>query len=545
MRVFVHQRAVDLPPDTFVADGGEAVVHAIGDVAYKVFHQPIDPARLRALTRLHVPGALLPDALLTDDQGRCVGHTMPFLPRSVPWARLLARSYCDRHGIAVPQLLRLVARLRDRVEAVHRAGALVVDLHEGNILLDEHHDRPVLVDTSSWQLPGHPATAIQQGVRDRHSQGFDEGTDWFSFAVVTLHLLLGIHPYRGTHPRVKGLDERMFQRLSVLCPEVRRPAVCRPDDVVPSRWRRWYRAVLDGDTRGPPPTGPLDTITWTPRPSPTARRLTLDRLLTAPDEVLEAAEAAGVVAVRTARGVSVGPHHYVGPAERVVITPEGDVVAAWRAGGRLHLHDVARAQAVGCQLAADALTVSDGALVVRSGPRLVELRLQRLGERVHALPHLLATVLREATELFDGLAFENLLGRTHLRLLSRGRCDTVAVPFLDGTTVLDAHHHAGVVVLLARRDGRTDRWVLRRTGAGLDTRHTEDVEVADVELVRLPTGVCLLRTGARLEIFRDRPGDPDVRTLEDPVLGHGRLVGLDGTVGFVAGREVHRLRLRP
>ena len=55
-------------------------------------------------------------------------------------------------------------------------------------------------------------------VRDRHAAGWNEGTDWFSFALVSFQMFVGIHPYKGKHPALKTLDERMAQNVSVLHP---------------------------------------------------------------------------------------------------------------------------------------------------------------------------------------------------------------------------------------------------------------------------------------------------------------------------------------
>jgi len=545
VHVTAGQRQVTLGPETFVADGGEAAVYAKGGVAYKVFRAGADPDRLRALAKLGVQGCVLPEEVLTDQAGRCVGHTMRFLGGAVPWARLLARSYCDRHGLGVDRLLALITALRDRVAAVHAAGALVVDLHEGNILLSEHHRDPTLIDTSSWQLPGFPATAVQDGIRDRHATAFDQGTDWFAFAVVTLHLLLGIHPYRGTHPSVRGLDERMRRRLSVLRPEVGRPAACRPVDAVPSRWRAWYRAVLDGDARCAPPAGPPGAITWSPRPTPRPGRVALTPVARADAPILSVADRAGCLVARVPGGAWWSGQVHARPAEVVVVTAEGRPVAAWRQGGKLHLYDLADDRPIACTLAADAVQCAGHRLVVRSGARLIEVRLHAMGAHILAVPRLLATVLPAATALFDGLAVEDLLGDTRLLLLGPGRCDVVPAPFLDGWTVLEARHHRGVVGLLARREGQTDRWVLRVGGGGPpDVRHTPDVAVADLDLVCLATGVCVVRAGSRLELFRARAGDPDLRTLEDPALCEGRLVPLDGALGWVRGATVHCAELR-
>ncbi|MCB9684435.1 MAG: hypothetical protein H6738_05490 [Alphaproteobacteria bacterium] len=528
---------VDLPQDSFVAAGGEGTVHAVGDVAYKLFTTPVDEGRLRALIALSVRGAVLPRALIRDATGAVVGHTMDWVPRATPLSRALSRAWRDREGFGPDQALAAVQQLREIVREVHAAGALVVDLHEGNVLLDQRRE-PVLIDVSSWQLPGWPATAIQDAVRDRHATGFDRGTDWFAFAVTTLQLLLGVHPYRGTHPTVKGLDQRMVRRLSVLRPEVRLPPVAWPTDVVPPRWLEWYRAVLDGTERSAPPSGGSGGTGWTPSPVLLGRKLVLTPILTAPSTLRQVVEVGGTTAalvdgaIVTARGV------FAGPWEAVLVSAEGAVVGAWREGRVLRLREV-DGRNLPVTLHADAIAPLGSALIAVSGPRLVQLDL-RAGL---ALPRVLATVLPHATQLFDGLAAQDLLGSMHLLLLSPGRCDVRRVAELDGWTILDARHAGGVAAVLARRDGRTDRFVFRFGPRGYELRRTEDVDGADLDLVVLPTGVAVLRIDGRLEIFRVRPGDDDLRLVEDAGLSGARVVSLGAQLGLVVGRDLARAAL--
>lgn len=531
MRVLAEGRPVDLPDTTFVADGGEARVHALGGLAYKVLHQPTDPARLRALQALAVPGAVLPLELLFDADGHCLGHTMRYLPDHVPWTRLLSRTYRSQHGIDPTRALGLVERLRDRLHAVHAAGAQVVDLHAGNLLVDPTLRDPVLIDTSSWQLPGFPATAIQDAVRDRHATGFDEGTDWFAFAVVAAQTLLGVHPYRGTHPVVKGLDARMQQRLSILRAEVSVPAVAWSPDVLPRPWRAWLASVLDGDHRGPPPGGD-GVVRWRPAPAPTSRHVTLVELARHRDPIRGAVE----------HGARTFP--WTDPALVVaVLTEEGVAVGARRTGQGLALTDLDSGTPVACDLRLDAVAALGTSLVARSGARLLQLDLPRLGGRVTALPRLLATVLPEASHLFDGLVVEDLLGRCHLRLLAPGRCETLAVPALDGAEVVAAVHRRGVVALVARRGTRLDRYVIRARGAQREVLHTPDVGSADLDLVVLPQGVVVLRVDGRLELLRTRPGDESRKLVDDPAFVEGRLVALGHQLGLLRGGVLYRASL--
>jgi hypothetical protein len=539
MRVHVEGGGVVLlPPESFVAAGGEATVHAVGGTAYKVWSGPVDEGRLRALSALRVPGAVLPTALLRDDGGRVVGHAMVYLTGAVPLSRALSRPWRERVGLGPDEALGVVRRLRDLVGAAHRAGALVVDLHEGNVLLGDAW-APALVDTGSWQLPGWPATAVLDSVRDRHATAFDEGTDWFAFAVTTLQLLLGVHPYRGTHPTVKGLDERMRQRLSVLRPEVRRPPVAWPASVLPPRWRSWYASVLDGADRGAPPAGDGDGVGWLPSVAPTNAHLTWTPVWTAPRRLRAVVEAGGVTAALVDGAVWVGTREHLVRAEAITVTADGRVLAAARDGGLLRVVDVEAGRELPTVLAADAVLTLGHGFLVRSGPRLLQLELR--GGVVGA--RLLAAVLPHATTLFDGVAVQDLLGAAHLSLVSPGRCETRRVPELDGWTVLDARHASGVVALVARRRGRTDRLVLRFGPGGHEVRRVEDVDGADLDLVVLPSGVAVLRVDGTLEVFRARPGDDEARLVEDRALVGSHLVALGAQLGVIGGARLFRLSL--
>jgi hypothetical protein len=504
-----------------------------------VFSSPIDTARLAALRRLNVPGAVLPIEPLTDDQGHTVGHTMRFVQDATPLSRLLSRRYCDENGFDASARLAIVRQLADLVHSAHRANALVVDLHEGNILLDASR-APILIDCSSWQLPGFPATALQDTVRDRHATGFDQGSDWFAFAVTALQLLLGIHPYRGTHPHIKGLDDRMFARVSVLHPDVRVPPVCPPVDGIPTRWRRWFEAVLHGDVRCAPPSGGVDAVPWTPQLDLRTTRLHATVVQQCPHAIADAVEAHGVLFLRGPHGVFVD-HWQPMPVDAIAISSYGSPIAAHIVAGRLHLLNAHTQQPIATSMHADQVARLGSGFVVRSGARLVYLDVHA----GHALPKLLAAVLPNATTLHDGVAVQNLLGACHLLLLGAGRCDTRRVPELDGWTILHAQHHAGVAVVVARRAGRTDRFLLRFGHHHHELRRTEDVDTADVDLVVLPSGVATLRIGTRVELFRTQPGHPDLRVLEDPILASGHLVALSGALGLVQARQVLRIQARP
>ena len=254
----------------FIAKGGEGSVYAWGDTAAKIYtdrSRVITEGKLQELAVIENPAIIKPEAWVVDDRGRPVGIQMRFVPDTEPLCRFFTRAHKARHGVSAARAFGWVKMMMDGVRHLHERGIWVVDLNEMNFLVSLREDAVYFIDVDSYQTPRFAATAISESIRDRHAPPgvFGEGTDWFSFAVVTFQLLVGIHPYRGKHPDVKGWDERMTANLSVFDPSVRVPSSCEPLEVIPQPYRDWYREVLSDGLREAPPLG--QAATWSTLPA--------------------------------------------------------------------------------------------------------------------------------------------------------------------------------------------------------------------------------------------------------------------------------------
>jgi hypothetical protein len=112
-------------------------------------------------------------------------------------------------------------------------------------------------------------------IQDRHTRGFNELTDWFSWGIVTFQVYTGIHPYKGS---LSGfgrydLDARMQANASVFRPEVRLNKAVRPWNTIPGILLDWYVAVFEQGERTVPPS-PFDTGVGHIRPARTLRMVT-------------------------------------------------------------------------------------------------------------------------------------------------------------------------------------------------------------------------------------------------------------------------------
>ena len=257
MDVYRQGRKVRLTQAEFKAQGGEGAVYVSGDTAYKVYADPakmIPVAKINELSRLDLPSIVRPQDVLLDAGRTPIGYTMQSVPKSVVLCSVFPPAFRQRMGLTQDKMLHLVKTLQEGIAYVHAQGILIVDLNEMNFLIDPAFKQVYFIDVDSYQTPHFPATALMDSVRDRHAAGWNAGTDWFSFAVVAFQMLMGIHPYKGKHPTVKTLDERMEQNLSVFHPDVSMPSVCPPLSVIPAAYQNWLRAVLEGGERTAPPS---------------------------------------------------------------------------------------------------------------------------------------------------------------------------------------------------------------------------------------------------------------------------------------------------
>ena len=477
MKVFVDGSPVDLRTDDFVAAGGQGRVYARDDVAFKIFDDPqamVPCDKLVALRALAGPHVAAPDRLVTDADGVSIGYTMPFFRGAHSWAQLCTPAFRRRAGVDAAAALDLVRSLGAALGAIHAQGTLVVDLSENNVLV---RGREVcLIDLDSWQTPGHAATALTPTISSPHVPvgHFNQGTDWFAFAVLTCTLLLGIHPFKGKHPRIKGLSARMKAGISVFDRSVRLPAVCRAPDSLPPTLADWLRRVLERGASTPPPLGQLPSPVRRPSTPTEGRRFdaAIRWVLVEPD--------AAIVATDTRAFVDDACwHDDARPLRGLGRTREGRAFVLQDGPGGLELRVHGLNARVPVNLHVDDILSDAGRVFARTRGRLVELEARVLGARPILLTREVARVLPLATQLFPGVALQNVLGTWRASWLGHGAGSRqVEIPIEAGSEVLDARRAGDRLVVLAERGRVISREVFTLDPAGaVETQVRErDVE---------------------------------------------------------------------
>jgi len=573
MKVFVKGKGeITLTQSNFVAQGGQASVYQRNGTAYKVYSDPKDTipeAKFNELSRIQDTHVVKPqDLLVGASGGQPIGYTMSFLKDTYVLCQLFPRAFRDRNAITHDMMRKLVADLQKHVENVHRAGVLVVDLNELNILASNKFDEAYLIDVDSYQTEHFKAEVIMPSVRDwsvKPAQ-FSELSDWFSFAVLACQMYLGIHPYRGTHPGSAGvpadqrLEHRMRHHVSVFDRTVAIPKACFSPDVIPPHQRAWLTAVLQDGKRvaPPPPDGLAPFVVATLATVRTATafggNLTVTLIGEFEGNVLGYQESGGDCLVQTDQGVFLNGHRVYGVAAGGALllgfTPKNN-----RPIG-LHLHDgilslleFAERRVTAVTLNANELARSGDRFYVRNLGQVIELGLHELPDRVMVTAaHPVANVMESASRLYEGCAIQNMIGSVFVSLFPSSRAGyQCRIPELDSYRVVDAKFDGGVLMVVGAKGGKYDRLIFRfePSFASYDLRTVPDISPSGINFTVFGKLCVSLTEEEEVEAFPTAMGAGGSKTAKDTALGADmRLMPVSGRVGFSRGSKVFTLSTR-
>lgn len=309
-----------------IATGGEGAVYLKNGVIYKIYLDPVKAQKngvdkkVALLQKMKHPGVVTPTGVLVNKAGHFLGIAMPHASGE-PLCALFTTAGRDRSGVGSAEAIQLVDAMRDITQHAHAHKALMVDANELNWLVNGV--KPMAIDTDSWQLPGHPATAIMPSIRDYQmdrAKGFNEGTDWFAWAVVTFQIWTGIHPYKGTHPSFGrgNMEARMKAQASVFDVGVKLPGAARDPHQIPVRLKDWYAEIFATPLRGVPPRAADSTVARSmPRTLKSihmaAGNLRLEKITRFPGKII--ATTHGFVVVRTSQGAALWDAMLTPPAQ--------------------------------------------------------------------------------------------------------------------------------------------------------------------------------------------------------------------------------------
>ncbi len=507
-----------LDPKAYVVSGGEGAIYKpSSDTIIKLYHDRNKmrsdgmPQKLTLLSKISSPHIINPKGLVFENQ-QPIGYYMNF-EEGEALAKMITNSWRQRENFGDKEAIELVDEMREAVKTAHSYNAILVDANELNWIVKRRKPKsvePKLLDVDSWKIASWDASVIMSSIRDWHTQGFNEKSDWFSLAVVTFQVLTGIHPYKGSLDgfKMNDIESRMKANKSVFTPNVRLNSAVRDFKCIPSPLYDWYEAVFQNGDRSLPPSS-KDKSNKTPKPAIVKRvmatkngsliitEVLLDNKYGNPAQIFPC----GIVLTDSGKLVNLeNGKEFTKVVENaleceIIFTPNGYLVAEIGKNKQTSYTLVDKngmPTIMDSKVDADHLFRFQNRLFITNGVGITEITAKVFGKAILAT---LTTwpVLINSTKWFRGVGIQDALGAIFLIApYGEKACEYVRVPELDKKKIIDAIAGARYIaaVVMDNKTGSYQKYELAFDNNYKSyTLRISDVLTPDLNMSLLPKGV--------------------------------------------------------
>lgn len=561
----VGRGVLTLRPSNYVTTGGEGSVYHLSDIGIKLYTDQKKmvrediPDKLKLLSGIEHPYVVTPSGLALV-AGKPSGFYMPWSDGEA-LTRVFTNDWRQRSHFGDRESTILVARMRDVVKFAHSKGAILVDPNEFGWLVKGIVDpEPRILDVDSWAIDKWPGTAIMPSIRDWHSGGFNELSDWFAWGVVTFQVYTGIHPYKGRLEgyKMSDLKKRMKDNASVFTDGVRLNHAVRDFSSIPGPLFDWYFATFAQGERSVPPS-PLKTGEPNTKYGRT-RKVTVttkgllhhDRLYSSPGNPPLKVFPCGVLLLSSGTLIDLTTGREISQTKRgsdCEVVDKGNWWLKAEMGSDFKLSSIRKGslKEKNHELAVKGrrLLRYENRLFVMTQNGLSEILLKDLDEPIATLGKTWR-VMPTSTKLFDGVGVQEVFGATFLVLPTASEgCHQVRIKELDGKRPLSAKASERFVSLVVSgNSGQYQRFDLvfnREYTSYSLTRH--DVQTPELNMSLLPKGVvALVEEDGELIIFAPTSGVEN-RVKDKDVSTDHTLANWVNRVVYISGDDLWGLRM--
>jgi hypothetical protein len=553
MKVTVQGKGqVSLTKNDFLASGGQGDIYVKGDQVYKIYQKAsecLTYGKIQELSVLTDPYIIKPESLLFDGVNNTVGYTMRYVKDNISMCQLFPKVFKDQNNITREMIITLVERLREIVTHIHSKGILIVDLNENNFMIDKKTFSEVFaIDVDSYQTKSFPATAIMENIRDPHTKQFNQLSDWYSFGIIACNLFLGIHPFKGKHPGIKGFPERMMQNVSIFNKEVSVPKIVPELTTIPENYRNWFIAMFERGERCLPPNemGLIIQISKVLQTIISNDMFDIKELMDYHTDLIRFYSFHGrKISYTKDNTIIYGKLRYKFPVNNVslAMTPKSEcIIGVYSENGKLKLINTYRQTEMPINLVCDGHMNYEGRVYVKVLDKIVELVFLETSNEIIPSSRVVCNVMEKSSELYDGCVIQNLLGSYFVSVFPKERTHyQFKIEEFEkyNYRVINAKYIKGILMIIVEKHGRYDKFIFK-----LNEKHTEyrimvkkGITLLDINFTVLDNGIVVhIDDEENLEIFWNRLDKDDIKRFEDNLVSSEMKLFSDG-VQTVFGKE--------
>lgn len=548
---------VVITDNDYIASGGEATVFTKNDMAVKIYHDPnrmIPIQKIEELREIKDPNVLIPSNIVYEGGNSPVGYVTKYIKNANPLCKLFTKTFKVKNSIGNEKINDIVLQMQSTIQRIHDANCLVVDMNEMNEIISENFDKVFFIDVDSYETPSFRATAIMESIRDRtiKKQQWNKGSDWYSFAIISFQMWIGIHPYKGKHPDYKPADwtQRMSENVSVFDKRVTLPRTCEDLSIIPKSHLGWFKEVFADGSRCAPPAMKNSVTVSIPsnfKFITVSKSFESSLVETCVEDIRSVFNFVGVNYIigktNIHKGKAIIPVNIAG-ADNIVMSESAGiepVICVLKNNMAVFYNDNGIEFS---KISAHGMMYRNGCVYTVYDGKLTENSFSKLGGKtIHSCRHS-ASVMDLSTKMFNGVIVQDVLGQVYLTIpYAKGLCQNIHIDNLTGYRILDAKSEKSICVIMAEKNGKYDRIILT-----FDQNHEKyveridaDVNYIDVNLTVMPNGVAILALEDSVEIFKDN----NINKIENPPFDSTkRIYNISGVIYYVDGREIHTVKVK-
>lgn len=556
MQYIVNGANVTLTQRDYVAQGGEGQLFHKGRVAYKICFdgKMIPVAKVGELKELSSPNIVRPiDVIYTKDK-KAVGFTMDWLGvDNYPLCKLFTNSFRDANGVTNDHIIELVENIKNTIiSPIHANNCLIVDGNEFNYLVGDDFITPYFIDVNSWKTKSFPPTAIMPSIRDWNTSEFTELTDWFSFAIVSFQLFVGIHPFKGRHKDFKkgDFEGRVKANISILNKDVKYPPSVRDFGIIPGDYYDWYYRIFEKGERCFPPKMPGAVAT--------IQVQTILVKSTDNFEIREVKEFDDTIiyhnnkVTKTIKSLYIGSTDYrIGQDVEVIFSPFKNIEIFCKIeDGKLHIMTPTQTPIDQMNIQCTEKMIINDTLYLKNGGQLTELRINDSGKLFMSVQQIW-NITEKSSHLYSGIVTQSILGRFYVCIpLPDYKTSSFIIkdiPELDKQKIVEAKHENHVCMITTTEGGIYNRYVIvfNDDYSKYVIREFLDVYYLPLNYIVLDNGICItIREDDVVEIFHIKHPEK-VKEIKDKKINSTMRLCKKGTnVRFFKGNKLFDFKIK-
>jgi hypothetical protein len=542
MKVYIRGSEVNLSDNNWLTGGGEGSIYELpghhfpdGSRLIKIFTNKKNATpikKIKELEVLNLPNIMRPLLPVLNKNKSPIGFLMKEVVPHHVLCQLYTSTFWKKHGVSLNKIIELIQNLEQTFKFIHSNKCLVVDANDFNFLVDKTDiTSPYFIDVDSYKTPSFAPTAITDTIKDWQANNWTVNSDWFSFAILACQLLVGIHPFKGTHPKFPNRDiiKRMMANVSIFNKDTKVPMSTRNLDNIPNSYKDWFIQLFEMGQRHEPPDI-FGVLNFTFKDAALTygldeKKLDIESIWSTTNDILSYTYRNEQDIVGTKEHFFIQDKTYFvrySDAQVVSVGKRKIPVAIGTDKGYLKICRLDTLTDLPLNIKARAVMVVDNTPIVISGNKVLEVCLTELSDRVIASCGANQGAIIRYAQILNGTIYQNILGKPHFTFFVKDKGKLLQhikyLPELEGYKVVDGKYENQVLSVMAYKDGQYAHFLYtfydNFSAYGCHPRL--DVDLNSINMTVLDSGLILqiIEEGI-LEVFKKSNISSNYSRIED------------------------------